>query len=186
MTKKINSNCAMNEGEMKTYITLEHAYSYGLSIQGGRYLTAKEKERYNPEYRDYMMVGMGEHINLEYVTWADCPNREPDGEFRGCGNSVWIITKAEKDKYLALEAQRKKAAKEKKIAQEIQDLEREMEIAKKNGIASTKAEANRIMKDWNDIYNEGGYGYVPYTYCQDEYDYMAKKLLELKAIIEEK
>lgn len=43
----------------------------------------------------------------------------------------------------------------------------------------TKAEAQRRMKRYNDINNEGGEGYVPHIYDQDEYRY-AMAILQAK------
>lgn len=40
----------------KTFLTVCHEGSYGVTIQPARWLTADEKTRYNPEAADRIMV----------------------------------------------------------------------------------------------------------------------------------
>lgn len=44
----------------------------------------------------------------------------------------------------------------------------------------SKEEARRRMKRYNDIHNEGGYGYVPYIISREEYEDALKVIAELK------
>ena len=68
-------------------------------------------------------------------------------------------------------------------AEEIRELKKTKEIEKKIKAAKetiekaeaqedipTRAEAQRRMKEYNDINNEGGFGYVPYIVSREEYE----------------
>jgi len=74
-------------------------------------------------------------------------------------------------------------------AEEIRTLKQAEEIEKKIKAANetivkaeaqkdipTREEARRRMKEYNDINNEGGFGYVPYIVSREEYD-EAKKII---------
>lgn len=112
---------------MKTYLTIEYAHAYGVSLNSARRLTDEEKPHYADWFQDYGFISLGDTIELPEVTWRDLPKRESDGSFLGCGNSAWIITQEEWDAYAQLDAARKeskanteaaeKAAYEEKLAQ---------------------------------------------------------------------
>lgn len=47
-------------------------------------------------------------------------------------------------------------------------------------------EAKEQARRYNNVYNEGGEGYVPHYYTQEEYERMAAELAELTAAAQEK
>ena len=115
---------------MTTYLTVEYAPGYGISLHTARRLTDDEKQSYLPEYQDYMLVGTGSDVDLNNITWISLyeflGKRAPDGEFAGCNNRAYIITQE---------------------------------------------------------HNEGGYGYVPHYYYDEEYKRICARLDELKGAI---
>ena len=49
----------------------------------------------------------------------------------------------------------------------------------------TKEESIAKAKEWNDIHNEGGEGFIPHFYTIDEYEYAKKKLEEFYNLCDE-
>lgn len=80
------------------------------------------------------------------------------------------------------EAQQIRAdAKAAEIAEEIADAEQIIAKAEAQQDIPDRAEAQRRMKRYNDINNEGREGYVPYIVSREEYEYAKMKLAKLKA-----
>lgn len=65
-------------------------------------------------------------------------------------------------------------------AERIETTERFIAKAEAQSDIPTRAEAKRKMKEYNDIYNEGGEGYIPYVICREDYEAAKKRLAELK------
>lgn len=60
-----------------------------------------------------------------------------------------------------------------------------MKKEKKAGnLYSTREEVNAARKRYNDLYNEGGEGYVPVFYTVDDYENAKKVLEELRSLLE--
>ena len=168
---------------MTTYLTVEFAPSYGVSLQTARRLTDNEKKGYLPEYQDHMMISMGDSIDLPNVTWPDLAgvigDRQIDGEFPGCGNRVYIITKEQWDALVALDGGHTEQARDKEIA-DLETAKAKAESQMVNGTLPRKAEAQKMARDYNNVHNEGGYGYVPHYYTDDEYACICARLNALK------
>lgn len=83
-----------------------------------------------------------------------------------------IIDEGKSDEVKAYE----KAEREKEIKEKVDRAKSVIEKAENQRDIPTKKEAKRRMKQYNDIVNEGGEGYVPYIYSLEEYEY-AKKIV---------
>lgn len=165
---------------MENLLTIEWAPAYGIELCSARHLTEEEKTHYNPEYRESILIGIGTHISLPHIKREDMPNRPSDGEFNGCNNQAWIITQEEWDVYLATEKSRGEAEAARKQAEEIAVLEHRKASAEAQGNLPSKEEAERRVREWINVQNEGGEGYVPHIYTQDEYERICRRLDELK------
>lgn len=68
---------------------------------------------------------------------------------------------------------------------EIKDLENLIakceDVIKANGNLKTKEEAEKWLRNYNNVMNEGGEGFLPRVYTQEEYLSAKKRLAELKA-----
>lgn len=62
-------------------------------------------------------------------------------------------------------------------ANRVEHAKKVIEKAEKQADIPSDAEARRREKEWNDIYNEGGDGYVPHIISMDEYE-EAKRVIE--------
>lgn len=164
---------------MTTFITIEYAPNYNTTICTARRFTAEEKKHYTPEFREKGFVGLGDDITLKHIGLFDLPDREADGSFLGCNNFAYIITEAERDEYIRLNAERAAEVKRKEREAAIKDLRYQIAKAERQRDLPTREEADRRMKRYNDVQNEGYEGYVPYIYSRDEYDTMKKHLAEL-------
>lgn len=72
------------------------------------------------------------------------------------------------------------AERAKRIAKELAYYERVVADAEKQKEIMTDKKRKTYMKRWNDIYNEGGEGYVPCPVCKEEYEFAMKKVAELR------
>ena len=171
-----------------TFLTVEFAPSYGISLQSARRLNDEEKKRFWPEYQDYMMVSVGPFVELDYVSWTDlCEllgEREPDGEFAGCNNRVYTVTQAQWDALVALDRRRaaqrdarNQAGEEAALYAAKADAEKQMVDGRLPGAR----EAAKIAADYRDALNEGAEGYIPRYYTQAEYDRICARLNQLNA-----
>lgn len=174
---------------MTTYLTVEYAPAYGISLQSARRLTDSEKKGYIPEYQDYMMVGTGNNIDLDSISWIDLyeflGKRAPDGEFAGCNNRVYIITQEQWDALIAMNNDVAAHEAEQERNEEIAALEAAKSRAEQqmvDGQLPDAKAAKEAQKRYNDLYNEGGYGYVPHYYTAAEYADICAKLSQLKEV----
>lgn len=168
---------------MTTYLTVEFAPAYGVSLQTARRLTDEEKARYLPEFQDHMMIRTGNYVELPNVTWIDLAGvigaRQIDGEFPGCSNRVYIITQEQWDALLAVEG----GYAEQSRAAEIAELEADKAAAERQMVDGNLPAADEVKakrRNWINTQNEGGEGYVPNWYSKEQYDRICARLSELK------
>lgn len=75
---------------------------------------------------------------------------------------------------------KEKSRKEKKETEEsIAECRKIIEQCEKQEKLYTKEEAVKKRRDYNNLYNEGGEGYVPHFYTIEEYEFTKTKLNEL-------
>ena len=122
--KKKEFEAIMNGDTSVGYLTIENDYSSGISLQTARRFNEQEKKKYSKEFQSRGFSLLHTVIGLKYITWRDLPNRQSDGSFCGCGNSVWILTPKEWNDYVELNERRKIAAEEKRIQEEIKRKEK--------------------------------------------------------------
>ena len=162
---------------METFWTFEMT-STDYEIQKARRLTEEEKPRYTPEYQNLMMIGFGERYKLDVSFQALdeaglIPDRLADGTSPGCWNKAWIITEEEKDAYLRFNHEKQIE----KLKQNLSEKEEYLKMLEAKLPLPTREEARKRMLDYNNTYNDGGEGYVPYIYSQPDYE-LAKRAVE--------
>lgn len=172
---------------MKEFLTVMFAEQGGVTLQTARRLTDSEKAKYRPESQDYMMVSTGNNVQLPNLTWMDLVNvigsQSIDGQFPGSGNRVYIITKDQWDALIAMDRGIASDSAEQARADEIAELEGAKASAEKqmvSGRLPTKEEAKKKAREYNNVHNEGGYGYVPHYYSGEEYRRICARLSDLK------
>lgn len=169
---------------MKEYLVCEYAAGYGICLTKARRFTDEEKTHCAEWYREKGFVCTSEHIDLEYICKVDLDevigDRLEDGSFRGCGNSVYIVTQTEWDTLIELNETKKR---EKELAEkmkEIEECEMIVKMCERQGKLYTREEAKQKAREYNNLYNEGECGYVPYFYTIESYEYAKAKLAELR------
>ena len=90
------------------------------------------------------------------------------------------ISDEEYNEIIAADAKKKHDA----LKAEIEELEAKIEALNPAELP-TYEEARAKEREWNDTYNEGGYGYVPHYVDRDEYARAVEKLCELRMKLEE-
>lgn len=177
----------IKEGKkMKEYLVC-HVDGRG-QLKKARRLTDEEKKQYVEEFRNRAFVGIrGESIDLKYLMFNEILNyldRESDGQFTGSSGNVYIITQDEWDELVQMDSAKAKIAKRKELEENIVSWEKivqSCEAIKASGnLYSTKEDAQKAKKKYNDFYNEGGDGYVPHFWTVEEYEDAKTKLTELQ------
>lgn len=168
---------------MKEYLVCEVADSYGVSLCHARRFNDEEKAKYVESYRERGFVSTSSDIDLEYMNFIDVKNilndRKSDGSFNGCSNSAYIVTEDEWNKLIALNDQKRNEKLAKEKAEDIEHYKKVIQACESQQELYTKEESIAKAKEWNDIHNEGGEGFIPHFYTIDEYEYAKKKLEEL-------
>lgn len=171
--------------EVSKYIVLSDAYPFTLCH--ARRLTEEEKKRYTKESRDFILVAVGESIDLDdipgYQLFEIIEKRDCTGTLNGCQNNCYEITEEEWDRLIRVNNENKRAKKEKARQEYIRfyrDCKKRAEQQMDNsGHLPSAAEAKKKEADWIRLQNEGGEGYVPHYFSQEEYDGICQKLSEL-------
>lgn len=169
--------------KVKEYLVCEVAHSYGVSLKHARRFTEEEKKEYVEAFRERGFVGISSYptTDLKEINWKDVHDilngREADGEFCGCSNSAYIISEEEMEKLVALNEQKRKEKIAKEKAEDVKFYQKVIQCCEKQERLYTREEAAAKKKEWNDIHDEGGEGYIPHFYTIEEYE-QAKKRLE--------
>ncbi len=167
---------------MKEYLTCMYAYAYGASLVKARRFTEEEKKHYVEGYKEKGFVGISKSIDLKELNWIDVReilnNRDDDGSFNGCGNCAYIVTEEEWNKLLELNNKRVAEKEKKERAGKIEYYKWAIAACEKQKKLYTNEEANEARRNYINVYNEGGEGFVPHFYTIDEYE-EAKRELEV-------
>ena len=170
---------------MKEYLVCEVADIYGVSLCHARRFNDEEKAGYAEWFRETGFVRISSYptIDLKEINWIDVGNilndRKSDGSFNGCSNSAYIVTEDEWNKLIVLNNQKHNEKIAKENEESIKCYKTIIKNCEKQQKLYTKEEAIAKTKEWNDIHNEGGEGFVPHFYTIDEYEYAKKRLKEL-------
>lgn len=173
-----------NAAGMEIYTVLHWEYHYGMHVRSARRFTEDEKKGYSEEYREQGFISCADCIDLSLSVSDPDPHfreillRPDDGSFLGCGNQAWIITEEEKDYILALDEKRRAEKFATERARELQYWRDIVAQCEQQTKLYTRQEAAERVRKYNDLFNEGGGGYVPHFWTADEYEaakaYVAK------------
>lgn len=169
---------------MKEYLVCE-IESTDVYLLHARRLTGDEKKNYTDEYKErgFIKIASKDCVKLEEITRGDVgnilKNRHSDGEFSGCSNFAYIISKEEWDQLVRLNNQKQEVEKQKEIAAEVERCNKIIAACEKQEKLYTKEEAAKKRKAYINLHNEGGDGFVPYYYTIDEYERAKSVLKEL-------
>lgn len=168
---------------MEEFLVCNANLMWGLTLTKARRLTEEEKTHCSEWFRKIGFVHVAESIKLDNVECNELfellNNREPDGELKSFGGRMYIITQEQWDWLIKTENERQNE-KEQKIKEskikEYSETIKNCETAKKLYTAE-EARAERIK--YNNLYNEGGEGFVPHFYTVEEYEFAKNQLKKL-------
>lgn len=140
--------------------------SYPNELIEVRLPTEEEKARHCAGWADGLIfsAGLDSRVPIPYVKYDDIPSEWKTRDcwtLPGCYNRCYEISDAEWDWVISLNAQRGAEKKEKERQEDIEWYQNIIRKAERQPDIPTPEEAARRSKRWNNVYNEGGYGYVP-------------------------
>ncbi len=154
----------------------------GLDFNGKHYDNGNVAEITSERLREIKKAP--EDVEIE-VFWAD--RKEPVKFFLKKENAdrLRAAMEAAKDEEAPADYKAKVAAeKEKEKETEIKECENLIakceDVIKNQGRLKTKDEAKEWLRNYNNVMNEGGEGFLPRVYTQEEYEVSKKRLAELK------
>ena len=157
------------------YWTIKFTFGSDTTIQQADYIT--DNTGYAEWCKDLMMKLVGDDkIVLPHIKWLERPTRKHDGMFNGSNNQVFIITDEEKNYYIQINNQRAEEKAEMKRNNRIEYIKTALEQASKSKIYETLEEAIQAHKDYNDLHNEGGDGYIPHMWTRYEIEMLNNEL----------
>ena len=144
-----------------------------------RRFTEEEKSKYADWYREKGLVGVGESVTLKHVGYTDSPDRESCGSFPATSNICFEVTDEEWAAYVAINKKRAMEKERKEKEKQIQELECSLKQALSQKLYMNE-EASAARRNWVNVYNEGGAGYVPHFWTLNEVEEIKKRLKELR------
>lgn len=173
--------------DLPVYLTVEYATSWGCTLQKAQHLTEADRQRYAADFRPLVMRPVSEEIELKHISWRELfsivGQDQYEGVFPGCDNRVYAITQEQWDELISLNGKLDAEHEEKKRAEEIEHIEwsiAQAETQMVDGKLPDREGAIKLRELYNNTNNEGGEGFAPHYYWQDEYNYMVEKLAQLK------
>lgn len=138
--------------------------AYPNELIEARLPTEEEKAQHRAGWADGLIFGTGNRVPVPYVKYWDIPAEWKTRDcwaLLGCYNRCYEISDEEWNWLVSLNAQREAAKKEKERQEDIEYYQNIVRKAERQPDIPTPEEAARRCKRWNNVYNEGGYGYVP-------------------------
>lgn len=158
-----------------------------------RRMPDEEQQRYTEGYRGHMMLLTGEPVFLpalsdeDVYALAHISDKDVAGYLPSSSGLLFALTD---DEWAALIAANRQAAAAKAAAERagridyLRDLLARADAQRVGGELPSAGEAKEQARRYNNMYNEGGEGYVPHYYTQEEYDRMSAELATLTAAAE--
>lgn len=112
---------------MKEYLVCEMNLVYGNQLAMARRLTEEEKTHYMPWFREIGFVGIGDSVNLEYLSLHQIReilgDRDSDGKFVSSSGDVYIVSQDEWNKMIKMNEEQGISKKKKDLKEKIEDLQ---------------------------------------------------------------
>lgn len=155
-----------------------------------RRMPDEEQQRYTVGFRGHMTLMTGEPVFLpalsdaEVYALAHIADKDVAGYLPSSSGELYALTD---DEWAALIAANQQAAAAKAAADRagsvdyLRDLLARADAQRVDGKLPSADEAKEQTRRYNNVYNEGGEGYVPHYYTQEEYDRMFSELAALTA-----
>lgn len=152
-----------------------------VELASARKLDESEKSSYSEEYKDHIIIGI-DHIKLPFIRVQDLSKFAGRYwyTFPGSCNTAYEVSGEEWNALIQLNASRAREEKEKERRERIEYYEALIRRAESQKDIPTEEEAHNRRKRWNDLYNEGGEGYIPSWVTAEQYRYAKEQLCRLR------
>ena len=168
-------------------LVAERADSYGFYLCKAQHLSEQDKQRFSDDWKERILHPVSEEVELKHMHCEDfysvVQTSQYEGAFLGCSNQVYSISQEQWDQLLATDARRSMERAEKEKQEEVESLriqKQQAEHQMQDGRLPDRDGARRLRKQYNDTYNEGGEGFVPHFFFQEEYLSICSRLTELE------
>ena len=166
------------------YLTCNVNLMHGVFVTKARRLDEEEKTHYAKWFREIAFVATEKLIELDYVKCEDVfellKNREKDGQILSDSGMAYIINQEEWNELLRIEKERREKKEEEEKQEQIKECIETIEKCEAAEKLYTLEEAKQERSKYNNLYNEGGEGYIPHFYTIEEYEFAKSKLDELQ------
>ena len=124
---------------MEEYLVCEMNLVYGNQLKKARRLTEEEKTHYMPWFREIGFVGIGDSVNLEYLSLYQIReilgDRDSDGKFVSSSGDVYVVSQDEWNKMI-------------KMNEEQGILKKKKDLKEKLRICNTQSSAANLQKNY--------------------------------------
>lgn len=155
---------------MKNICKVVVRYDTDVELSYARKLDESEKSSYSDEYKDHIIIGV-DHIKLPFVNVWDLSKYKDRYWycFPGGYNMAYEVSEEEWKTLLQLNESRASEEKEKDRRERIEYYKSVIRRAESQKDIPLALEAAKRQKEWIDLQNEGGEGYVPIWITAEQY-----------------
>lgn len=171
----------INKRRLKTFPFFSwHFGGTDKTVGLARWATVEEEANYN-HANVFDLAKAIEAIPLEDITFEDVQKvitTIPNHDGYLYNDELYVITNKQKEALIDYDTKNKIEKEKAQLTEEIYYYKKVIKECENHKLYH-KEDIKKIRKQYNDIYNEGGEGYIPHFYTFEEYEYAKKQLTKL-------
>lgn len=170
----------INKRRLKTFLFFSwHFGGTDKTVGLARWATVEEEANYN-HANVFDLAKAIETIPLEDITFEDVQKVITTSDNDGFlyNNALYVITSEQKEALINYDTNNKIEKEKAQLTEEIYYYKKVIKECENHKLYH-KEDIKKIRKQYNDIHNEGGEGYIPHFYTYEEYQYAKKQLTKL-------
>lgn len=170
----------INKRRLKTFPFFSwHFGGTDKTVGLARWATVEEEANYN-HANVFDLAKAIETIPLEDITFEDVQKVITTSDNDGFlyNNALYVITSEQKEALINYDTNNKIEKEKAQLTEEIYYYKKVIKECENHKLYH-KEDIKKIRKQYNDIHNEGGEGYIPHFYTYEEYQYAKKQLTKL-------
>lgn len=171
----------INKRRLKTFPFFSwHFGGTDKTVGLARWATVEEEANYN-HANAFDLAKAIEAIPLENITFEDIQKvitTIPNHDGYLYNDELYVITNKQKEALIDYDIKNKIEKEKTQLTEEIYYYKKVIKECENHKLYH-KEDIKKIRKQYNDIHNEGGEGYIPHFYTFEEYEYAKKQLTKL-------
>lgn len=171
----------INKRRLKTFPFFSwHFGGTDKTVGLARWATVEEEANYN-HANVFDLAKAIETIPLEDITFEDVQKvitTIPNHDGYLYNDELYVITNKQKEALIDYDTKNKIEKEKAQLTEEIYYYKKVIKECENHKLYH-KEDIKKIRKQYNDIHNEGGEGYIPHFYTYEEYEYAKKQLTKL-------